>query len=212
MAPQRKSPPGRAGGALSRTTQHLDFSTVAAAARYKWPKIWRAHGLAELPPPDRHVPCLNLTCAGRNRFRLIGAEIERGGWICGQGGNPTGGDGFDLLVHAGIARSKGEALRLVAAYLGIEAKPDPQATRRAREAARQREVAKLEEALVHELAILQQVVGARVAGRELARRHRALPPEWQPMPEGHWDRERAAAQRVAAMLLKLYPRDTRAAA
>ncbi len=178
------------------------FTTIKAAASGRWPDIWAALGVGDLPPPGRHGPCPG--CGGRDRFRLVPEDADDGGWICGQGGHPTGGDGFALLVHCGIARSPGEALRMVAAHLGIDARPDPQARQKARQAARQREMARLETALLHELIILEQVVGSRVAGRELTRHHRALPPEWRPMPDDHWQRETLAAQRIAALLGKLY--------
>lgn len=183
----------------------IDFAAVKAAARGLWPDIWAALGVGDLPPLGRHGPCLG--CGGQDRFRRLPEEAADGGWICGGGGNPTGGDGFDLLIHAGIARSKGEALHLVAAHLGLDTQADPKAHQRARQAARRQEVARLEEALVHELAVLQQVVGGRVAGRELARRHRALPPEWRPMPDGHWQREELAARRIHTLLGKLYERE-----
>ncbi len=190
----------------------IDFATVKAAARDRWLEIWGAHGLRNLPRPGEHVPCPG--CGGRNRFYRVPAEVEHGGWICGQGGHPTGGDGFALLVHCGIARSPGEALRLVAAYLGMDAKADPKARQRAREAAQRRERERLEVALAHELRVLLLVLDNRIAGRELERdrRFREARPEWRPLPPDAWERERLAARRALALLGKLYPQSRRAAA
>ena len=89
------------------------------------------------------------------------------------------------------------ALRAVAEYLGVEGRPERplEARRRAQAADR----AKTEAALVYELRVLESVVGARVTDRELAGnlRYRMLRPELRPMPDGAWERERAAARRIA---------------
>lgn len=189
-----------------------DFTTCKAAARGQWPTIWSALGMRELPRQGRHGPCPG--CGGRDRFRLVPESAEHGGWICGQGGEPTGGDGFALLVHCGIARTPGEALRLVADHLGLSAKADPQDRQTAREAAQKRERERLEHALAHELRVLLIVLDNRLAGRELERnrRFREAVPEWQPLPGDHWQRETLAAQRVAALMGMLYPKQKQRAA
>ncbi|GEM_PF-3765106 len=190
----------------------MDFNTAKAAAAGRWPSIWKALGVGEVPPLGRHGPCPG--CRGRDRFRLLPQELEDGGWVCGQGGAPTGGDGFGLLVHCGIARTPGEALRLVAAYLGLDTKADPAARQRAREAAQRRDRERLETALAHELVVLLTVLDARLAGREVARdrRFREARPEWLPLPGEHWERETLAARRVVALAGRLYPPNRRAAA
>lgn len=190
----------------------IDFQSCKAAARGGWPAIWSALGVGDLPRMGRHGPCPG--CGGRDRFRLLPEDEDNGGWICGQGGDPTGGDGFALLVHAGIARTPGEALRLVAAHLGLDAKASPQARQKAREAARRRDRERLEIALVNELRVLLIVLDNRISDREIERnpRFREARPEWRPLPAEHWERETLAAQRITALLGKLYPKPKRRAA
>lgn len=189
-----------------------DFETTKAAARGAWSTIWTALGVRDLPPAGRHGQCPG--CGGRDRFRLVPEDAEDGGWICGQGGSPTGGDGFSLLVHCGIARTPGEALRLVAAHLGLDAKASPQVRQKTREGARKRERERLEFALAHELRALLLVLDNRIADREIERdrRFREARPEWRPLPPEHWERETRAAQRIAVMLEKLYSANMRPAA
>ncbi len=95
----------------------LSFERVKHAAHGRWLAIWADHGITDLPTPGRHGPCPG--CGGRDRFRLVPADQDDGGWICGQGGETTGGDGFSLLVHCGLAANPGEALRLVAGWLRL---------------------------------------------------------------------------------------------
>lgn len=182
----------------------IDFTTVKVAARGKWPAIWSALGVRDLPPPGRHGPCPG--CGGRDRFRLVPEEADDGGWVCGRGGDPTGGDGFALLAHAGIARTPGESLRLVAAYLGMDVKADRQARQRAREAVQRHERKRLEAALAHELRVLLITLDNRITGRELERDRlfREVRPEWQPLPDTPWERELLAARRIIALIGVLY--------
>lgn len=189
-----------------------DFKTVKAAASGRWPTIWSALGVRDLPRLGRHAPCPG--CGGRDRFRCLPEDADNGAWICGQGGTPTGGDGFALLVHCGIAGTPGEALRLVAAHLGLDTKADPRARQRAREAAQRRDRERLEVALAHELRVLLIVLNKRIADRDLAGNHRfrEARPEWRPLPPDAWERERIAARRLVALLGKLYPDDKRSAA
>ncbi len=186
------------------------FSECKAAARGRWPAIWSALGVGAIPAKGRHGPCPG--CGGKDRFRLLPHRAENGGWVCGQGGNPITGDGFDLLVHTGIVRTPGEALTLVAEHLGIEA--NPVARRKAREAAQAAERQRLEVALAHELRALLLVLDNRIGDREIERdqRFREARPEWRPLPGEHWERERLAAQRITALLGKLYPSNKRSAA
>ena len=179
------------------------FADVKTAAQGRWPEIWATHGLPDLPPPGQHSPCPG--CGGRNRFRLVPDEVESGGWICGQGGNPTGGDGLDLLCHV-HGWTKGEALQAVAAYLGIQSDSSPEARRLARAAAQQARRETLEEALLHEVVILSIVIGNRVSGRKLAgdRKFREIRPDFKPLPPEHWQRERLAAKRVHDALEVMY--------
>jgi phage/plasmid primase-like uncharacterized protein len=45
---------------------------------------------------NRHGPCPG--CGGKDRFRFDN-RYGRGTWYCSGGGNPSWGDGFDLLCH-----------------------------------------------------------------------------------------------------------------
>jgi predicted kinase len=97
-----------------------------------------------------------------------------------------------------------DALLAVAGYLGLEGRQEDRA--RGQERARASSVATLEAALVHELRVLLMVVGNRVTSRQLAAdsKFRVLRPEWQPMPEGHWEREQLAVERIRNGLEVLY--------
>ena len=191
----------------------IDFKTCKAAARGRWPEIWAALGIGDLPRVGRHGPCPG--CGGRDRFRLLPDGEEDGGWICGGGGDTTGGDGFALIVHAGIADLPGQSLRMVAEYLGLDGHRMSKADRRkAAVMARRAEQERLEAALVHELRVLLTVLETRVAGRSLDRNDnfKANRPEWRKPPSEHWDRELLAVRRIAALLSKLYPPGEREAA
>lgn len=177
------------------------FHSVHLAARGRWPEVWAAHGVGHIPKPGKHGPCPG--CGGKDRFRLFPENAEHGSWICGQGGNPTGGDGFDLLCHV-HGWSKGEALKAVAEYLGITATPKDR--QRSREAARKAELLGLESELAHELRVLLIALNNHLTSRELAKNPRfmALNPEWRPLPEDHWEREQLAARRIVAGIHRLY--------
>ena len=73
-------------------------------------------------------------------------------------------------------------------------------------ASRKKSRASIEAALSHELVVLNMIVGERVTDRQLARdkRFRDQRPEWQPMPDQHWQREILAAKRIANALEVLY--------
>jgi DNA primase len=72
--------------------------------------------------------------------------------------------------------------------------------------ARRQNHAEIEEALFHELVVLEQIIATRVAGRKLVKdiEFRQLRPDWRPMPLEHWDREVLAVGRIKAGLGALY--------
>lgn len=180
----------------------FDFATVKAAARGRWCDILPALGIPPESLVNRHRPCPG--CGGTDRFRFDDKDGD-GTWICGGDGELKSGDGFALLAHArGLLPF--DALLAVAAYLGLEGRQEDRA--RGQERARAASVATLEAALLHELRILLMVVGNRVNSRQLAAdaKFRVLRPEWQPMPDGHWERELLAVQRIRNGLEVLYVR------
>ena len=70
---------------------------------------------------NQHGACPG--CGGKDRFRFDNLNGD-GSFICSQGGlGEIAGDGFELLIHAGKAASKSEALRLVADHLGHAGEP-----------------------------------------------------------------------------------------
>jgi DNA primase len=66
--------------------------------------------------------------------------------------------------------------------------------------------AQITEALHHELVVMLQIIGTRMADNQLARdsRFREARPEWRPMPADPWDREILAAKRIRNGLEALY--------
>lgn len=64
----------------------------------------------------------------------------------------------------------------------------------------------IETAFCHELSVMSQVIGQRVADRMLAKdsTFRKQRPEWQPIPNAPWDRELLAAKRIRKALEMLY--------
>ena len=72
--------------------------------------------------------------------------------------------------------------------------------------AKRKNVASIEDALFHELVVLEQIIAARVAGRKLAKNmpFRQQRPEWSPMPLEHWDREVLAVGRIQTALGEIY--------
>ncbi len=178
----------------------MTFSDVAAAARGRWEEILTSLGISAEVLTGRHGPCPG--CGGRDRFRLDDRD-GRGTWICGGGGAPVSGDGFDLLVHV-CGMNKREALRAVAQHLGIQG--DSGSAARLADIRGQREREQIEHALRHEVLILLEYVQTRVIERELARdrRFRQARPGWRPFPPGPWEREELAARRIQAGLGVLY--------
>ncbi len=179
-----------------------DFATVKAAARGRWCDILPALGIPAEALTNRHRPCPG--CGGTDRFRFDDKD-GNGTWFCSGGGEPRSGDGFALLAHVrGLLPF--DALLAVAGYLGLEGRQEGRA--RGRERAGAASVATVEAALVHELRVLLIVVSNRVNSRQLAAdsKFRVLRPEWQPMPEGHWERELLAVHRIRNGLEVLYAR------
>ena len=162
-----------------------DFQTVKSAATGRWHEILIYNGIPAEHLTTKHTPCPG--CGGTDRFRYL--DDDEGGWICGQGGIATGGDGFALLVHCGFS-NKG-ALHAVAQYLGLDrvmlSPEQRQEIRKRTHAAKQ---AKIETALMHEVTVWSMAVNGRVTGRQLVvnKRFREARPEWQPPPNDAWDR------------------------
>jgi len=180
------------------------FASVKAAARGHWLAILPALGIPAEALVNRHGPCPG--CGGRDRFRFDNRE-GNGGWFCGGGGERRAGDGFALVGHC-LGMTPAAALAAVAKYLGMddEATPeDRQEAYRRRDAAAR---ADFEAALLGELYALVSILQARVSDRTIAldRQFRAVRPEWRPMPDGEWEREREAAGRIYNGLAALYGR------
>ena len=66
--------------------------------------------------------------------------------------------------------------------------------------------AQIEEALWHELIVMEQIISIRVCDRKLANNTlcRNQNPGWLPIPFEHWDREILSAQRIKKALGDLY--------
>ena len=96
----------------------ITFQQVAAIAAGRWEQIHRALG-ANLTTTShqKHTPCPG--CGGKDRFRVTKAYADTGGYICGGGGDTTGGDGFALLQHV-HGWTPGESLRAVARECGLD--------------------------------------------------------------------------------------------
>lgn len=177
----------------------LSFAAVKTAARGRWPEILPALNVPRDALRAKHGPCPG--CGGKDRYRFD----DRGGdgtWYCSGGGEPRHGDGFDLLGHV-HGWAPAEALEAVGRHLGVEGSALPAAIAAGREA---RDRCEIEEALLHELYVLLQVLQARASSRYLERdsRFRVLRPEWRPVPDGQWERERLAVKRILTGLGWLY--------
>ncbi len=201
--PNAVMPGARSGGRVGIIALHYplilsgcampDFSTVKAAAAGRWPEILTYLGIPGESLTGKHGPCPG--CAGKDRFRYL--DDDNGGWICGQGGIPTGGDGFNLLVHIGY--SKSDALHAVSQYLNIETVMlSPEQREEIRKRTQAAKIAKIEAALMYEFTVMAGALSPRVTGRQLAgnRRFREARPEYQPPPDDTWNREVIAARRI----------------
>ena len=90
---------------------------VAPLAAGRWEQIHRALGVVlSTTSHQKHTPCPG--CGGKDRFRVTKAYHDTGGFICGGGGDTTGGDGFALLQHV-HGWTPGESLRAVARECGL---------------------------------------------------------------------------------------------
>lgn len=89
---------------------------LPALARGHWSEILPALGIGAEYLSNRHGPCPG--CGGKDRFRFDDKD-GRGTFVCGGGGDPLTGDGFDLLQHV-FGWGKGEAFRAVGEVLGIQ--------------------------------------------------------------------------------------------
>ena len=96
----------------------LTFTQVTALASGRWEQIHRSLG-ANLATTShqKHTACPG--CGGKDRFRVTKAYHDTGGFICSQGGETTGGDGFSLLQHV-HGWTPGESLRAVARECGLD--------------------------------------------------------------------------------------------
>lgn len=90
------------------------MADVTKEALGHWDRILPALGMPHEALTSKHKPC--PACGGKDRFRYVGGD--RGEWFCGQGGETTGGDGFNLLMHVHGWRFS-EAAREVEQVLGI---------------------------------------------------------------------------------------------
>ncbi len=89
--------------------------TLPATANGRWPEILVGLGIDREALTDDHKACPG--CGGTDRFRFDD-QGGRGTWICGGGGNPQAGDGFNLLSHA-FGWSASESYLAVARYFGV---------------------------------------------------------------------------------------------
>lgn len=96
----------------------LTFTQITALAAGRWEQIHRALGVAlSTTSHQKHAACPG--CGGKDRFRVTKAYHDTGGFICSQGGDTTGGDGFALLQHV-HGWTPGESLRAVARECGLD--------------------------------------------------------------------------------------------
>jgi putative DNA primase/helicase len=93
---------------------------IPALAQGQWPAIWTDLGIGPEYQTGKHGPCPG--CGGRDRFRADD-QGGRGTFYCSGGGNPTVGDGFDLLCHV-FGWTKAEAFKAVRRWLGLDSTAD----------------------------------------------------------------------------------------
>lgn len=97
----------------------LDFDILRTSAVGHWPMILASLGIPSASLRNKHGPCPG--CGGKDRFRFDDKQ-GRGTFICGQGGDPIAGDGFDLLNHVHGWTVK-DAFLEVADVLGVQGTP-----------------------------------------------------------------------------------------
>ena len=96
----------------------LTFTQITSLAAGRWEQIHRALGVVlSTTSHQKHTPCPG--CGGKDRFRVTKVYADTGGFICGGGGDTTGGDGFTLLQHV-HGWTSGESLRAVARECGLD--------------------------------------------------------------------------------------------
>ena len=174
-----------------------DFQIVKPATKGREAEIALYYGCIEqIHLDEKHHHCLG--CGGKDRFRWLGDD---GGWICGQGGTPTGGDIFDLLCHV-HGWSKSQSLKAVADFLGIsDTTPTPEQRKAMVARAQAAHAERLDKAIRHECLVLAIATGARVDAEILKRDRNFLKarPYWKPL-KSNWRRERLAAKRLIKAL------------
>lgn len=96
----------------------VGYSEVADLANGRWTQILTNLGVNPELLTNQHSQCPG--CDGKDRFRFDDVD-GRGTFICSQGtGDSLAGDGFNALIHFGIAKDLGEALSLVKSQVCIE--------------------------------------------------------------------------------------------
>ena len=92
-------------------TQNIRFDKTKDGARGNWKIILSHLGINTNFLENKHGPCPG--CGGYDRFRFDDLNGS-GSFICSQGtGEIASGDGFELIIHAGITQNKKHALTLV---------------------------------------------------------------------------------------------------
>jgi phage/plasmid primase-like uncharacterized protein len=178
----------------------ISFEDVKREASGRWPEVLSYLGLPAHRLTGKHTDC---ACGGKDRFRYL--NDDDGGWVCGQGGITTGGDGFDLLVHYGW--SKADALHATAQFFNVEkVMLSPEQRVEVQRRKRLAKNANLDDGIYHECHILMQTTAGRKNNRDLEhnRKFREERSDWTPYPEEVWDREQTAAKRLIKMLEKRY--------
>ena len=85
------------------------------ATQGHWASILPALGVPAENLTNRHGPCPG--CGGKDRYRYDDKD-GMGGFVCGGGGEPIHGDGFDLLMHV-LGWSQAEAFKAVSDFMGL---------------------------------------------------------------------------------------------
>ena len=106
----------------SQKPRAVSFEQLHKLATGRWVQILNALGLPRESLMGTHVPCPG--CGGKDRFRFDDKD-GRGTFYCNGGGTTINyGDGFQCLIHTGIAKTHYESLKMVSLHLGLP-KPQP---------------------------------------------------------------------------------------